>query len=108
MGKIKHVRQKLHQEAVKLEPSGRPQALLPGSLSEKPPVVLQLGTQNTTPAEVKNEDTDKTTPQIQIKAQSSFPSGIFSGTKISADALKQTLKFEQPPDLPPAAKKVRI
>ncbi|KAJ0062495.1 hypothetical protein NL108_013939, partial [Boleophthalmus pectinirostris] len=38
-------------------------------------------------------------------AQTSFPSGIFSGTKISAEALKQTLKFEQPPDLPPEPKK---
>uniref|UniRef100_A0A3B4AAW6 Uncharacterized protein n=1 Tax=Periophthalmus magnuspinnatus TaxID=409849 RepID=A0A3B4AAW6_9GOBI len=79
VGKIKHVRQKLHQEAVKFEPSGRQQAPVPGFLTDKPPT--------------------------QTKAQSSFPSGIFSGTKISADALKQTLKFEQPPDLPPQPKK---
>ncbi|KAJ0009498.1 hypothetical protein NQD34_001200 [Periophthalmus magnuspinnatus] len=100
VGKIKHVRQKLHQEAVKFEPSGRQQAPVPGFLTDKPPALL--GTQNS-PAEEKKEDTTKTTPQT--KAQSSFPSGIFSGTKISADALKQTLKFEQPPDLPPQPKK---
>ncbi|XP_033833325.1 protein FAM207A [Periophthalmus magnuspinnatus] len=102
VGKIKHVRQKLHQEAVKFEPSGRQQAPVPGFLTDKPPALL--GTQNS-PAEEKKEDTTKTTPQTQTKAQSSFPSGIFSGTKISADALKQTLKFEQPPDLPPQPKK---
>ncbi|XP_072288981.1 ribosome biogenesis protein SLX9 homolog isoform X2 [Eucyclogobius newberryi] len=100
VGKIKHVRQKLHQEAVKLDPSSRPEAPLPVLLTEKPPVLF--GTQNN-PAEVKEEDTAKTTPQF--KAQSSFPSGIFSGTKISAEALKQTLKFEQPPELPPPPQK---
>ncbi|CAL1598249.1 unnamed protein product [Knipowitschia caucasica] len=103
VGKIKHVRQKLHQEAVKYEPSTRSQAPLPGLLSDKPPVLL-LGIQNANAAEVK-DDTATATPQTQFKTQSSFPSGIFSGTKISTDALKQTLKFEQPPDVPPEAKK---
>lgn len=93
VGKIKHVRQKLHQEAVKFEPSVRPEAPLSGS----PPVVL--GTQNTDSAGVK-EDASKTTAQTEITAQSSFPSGIFSSTKITPDVLKQTLKFEPPPDLP--------
>lgn len=100
VGKIKHVRQKLHQEAVKFDPSGRPHAPLPGLLTETPPVLL--GSQNTSPAGAK-EDASKTTPQIT--AQSSFPSGIFSSTKITPDVLRQTLKFEPPPDLPPPPKK---
>lgn len=62
---------------------------------------MDLGTVvNTSPAGVK-EDATKSTPQTQVKSQSSFPSGIFSSTKITTDVLKQTLKFEQPPDLPP-------
>lgn len=102
VGKIKHIRQKLHQEAVKFEPSGRVPAPLPGFLTETPPV--DLGTVNTSSAGVK-EDASKATPQTQVKSQSSFPSGIFSSTKITVDVLKQTLKFEQPPDLPPPLKK---
>lgn len=102
VGKIKHVRQKLHQEAVKFEPSGRLPAPLPGFLTQTPPVVP--GTQNTSPAGVK-EDASKSTPQNQIKGQSSFPSGVFSSTKITPDILRQTLKFEQPPDQPPPPKK---
>lgn len=102
VGKVKHVRQKLHQEAVKFEPSGRLPVPLPGLLTATPAVVL--GTQNTSPPGVK-EDASKTTPQTQVKSQSSFPSGIFSNTKITPDVLKQTLKFEQPPDLPPPPKK---
>lgn len=101
VGKIKHVRQKLHQEAVKFEPSGRQQASLPALLSEKPPAV---DIHNISPADEVKKDTSKTTQQT--KSQSSFPTGIFASTKITADALKQTLKFEEPPsDLPPPAKK---
>lgn len=99
VGKIKHIRQKLHQEAVKFEPSSRLPVPLPGFLTEAPPVAL-----NTSPAEVK-EDASNKAPQTQIKGQSSFLSGIFSSTKITPDVLKQTLKFEQPPDLPPSPKK---
>lgn len=102
VGKIKHVRQKLHQEAVKFEPSGRLPAPLHGFMTETPPVIL--GSQNTSPSGIK-EDAPVTTPQTQIKPQSSFPSGIFSGTKITPDVLKQTLKFEQPPDVAPTPKK---
>lgn len=99
VGKIKHIRQKLHQEAVKFEPSGRLPLPLPGFLTEAPPVA-----QNTSPAEVK-EDASNNAPQTQVQAQSSFLSGIFSSTKITPDVLKQTLKFDQPPDLPPSPKK---
>lgn len=102
VGKIKHVRQKLHQEAVKFEPSGRLPVPLPVFMTETPPVVL--GSQNTSPAGIK-EDAPVTTSQTQIKPQSSFPSGIFSGTKITPDVLKQTLKFEQPSDVTPTPKK---
>lgn len=98
VGKIKHIRQKLHQEAVKFEPIGRVPAPLPGFVRDTPPV--DQGTVNTSPAGV-SEDATKSTPQTQVKSQSSFLSGIFSSTKITTDVLKQTLKFEQPPDLPP-------
>lgn len=41
----------------------------------------------------------------QVAAESSFPSGIFAGTKITPEALVQTLKFEEPPDVPIPAQK---
>lgn len=41
----------------------------------------------------------------QAAADSSFPSGIFAGTKITPEALVQTLKFEEPPDVPIPAQK---
>lgn len=40
----------------------------------------------------------------QPLGQISFPSGIFAGTKITAEALVQTLRFEEPPDAPPPAR----
>lgn len=45
---------------------------------------------------------------LQAVAASSFPAGIFAGTKISPEALKQTLKFEEPPDVPTPAQKGNI
>lgn len=83
---------------MKFEPGIRQPAALPGFNSDKPPV---LDFQNITAAVGK--DTSKTTQQ-QVKPQSSFPTGIFSSTKITPDVLKQTLKFEQPPELPPVDK----
>ncbi|XP_008288263.1 protein FAM207A-like [Stegastes partitus] len=102
VGKIKHVRQKLHQEAVKLDRPGSlsqsPGSELPSS-SDKPPV------HRISPAHVENNTSDASKHGKQILAKSSFPSGIFSGTKISPEALVQTLKFEEPPDVPAPAKK---
>ncbi|KAM4560005.1 ribosome biogenesis protein SLX9 homolog [Odontesthes bonariensis] len=91
VGKIKHVRQKLHQEAVKLDraeglsrPAGSAVCLLrPAALQggQPPPVESIRGV-------------------TQIPAQSPLPSRIFAGTNISPEALVQTLKFEEPPDVP--------
>lgn len=108
VGKIKHVRQKLHQEAVRLErPGGSSLSQPPGSVlppgSEKS-AAPQLPTTISPPAAGDNKS-DASTNVPQVLAQSSFPSGIFAGTKISPEALVQTLKFEEPPDVPTPAKK---
>lgn len=106
VGKIKHVRQKLHQEAVKLDRPGSlsqsPGSGLPSS-SEKPPVPVEP--HRISPAHVENNTSDAPKQVKQILAKSSFPSGIFASTKISPEALVQTLKFEEPPDVPTPAKK---
>ncbi|XP_040888105.1 protein FAM207A [Toxotes jaculatrix] len=100
VGKIKHVRQKLHQAAVKLDTPPNFTAPL-GSVStpglEKPPVPAQLSF--TSPL-LKNNQRDKKAP-----AESSFPTGIFVGTKITPEALKQTLKSVEIPDVPIPARK---
>uniref|UniRef100_UPI0037E87284 ribosome biogenesis protein SLX9 homolog n=1 Tax=Semicossyphus pulcher TaxID=241346 RepID=UPI0037E87284 len=106
VGKIKHVRQKIHQEAVKLD---RPSSLtqLPGSVSlspglEKPPAASFL-TIKPPLLEIKKSDTS--TNVKQAAAESSFPAGIFAGTKITPEVLVQTLTFEEPPDVPTPAQK---
>uniref|UniRef100_A0A673A9T2 Family with sequence similarity 207 member A n=1 Tax=Sphaeramia orbicularis TaxID=375764 RepID=A0A673A9T2_9TELE len=82
VGKIKHVRQKLHQEAVKLDgPSSSKQTVLE---THKVHVLPSISDEN---------------------VHNSFPTGIFAGTKITPEALVQTLKLEQPPDVPVPAKK---
>lgn len=105
VGKIKHVRQKLHQQAVKLD---RPHSLTqtPDSASahslEKPPA-SEL--HNTSPPHVDNNKSDASKHVKQALGQDIFPSGIFACTNISPEALVQTLKFEEPPDVPVPAKK---
>ncbi|CAJ1087175.1 protein FAM207A [Xyrichtys novacula] len=102
VGKIKHVRQRIHQEAVKLERPGNltqkpeSESLSPGL--EKPPVASSFSLK---PSVLENKKSEASTDLKQTAAASSFPSGIFAGTKISPEILKQTLKFEEPPD-PPA------
>uniref|UniRef100_A0A3Q3W2L6 Uncharacterized protein n=1 Tax=Mola mola TaxID=94237 RepID=A0A3Q3W2L6_MOLML len=90
VGKIKHVRQRLHQEAVKLDRLSSlaqpPGSALPRDVEN--PVVS--GRLTRSPPLVENEKTD-----------SSFPTGIFAGTKITSEALVQTLKLEQPPTSTP-------
>ncbi|XP_062384319.1 protein FAM207A [Sardina pilchardus] len=91
VGKIKRTRQKLHQDAVKVDHSQ--------SDLEKPPL----------PAEVKglvlpgiskdfdfNQRTNKSDNIKGISLKSSFPAGIFAGTKITPEALVQTLKYDEP------------
>lgn len=106
VGKIKHVRQRIHQEAVKLE--------RPGSLSQSPGSGLQSAGPDKLPAAslfsikppiLENKQSDTSEDRQQTVAASSFPAGIFAGTKISPEALKQTLKFEEPPDVPTPAHK---
>ncbi|XP_040038833.1 ribosome biogenesis protein SLX9 homolog [Gasterosteus aculeatus] len=104
VGKIKHVRQKLHQEAVRLErPSSlsqRPGSGLPQSLEKPPASELH----KTSAPILENKKTESSTDAAQPLGQISFPSGIFAGTKITAEALVQTLRFEEPPDAPPPAR----
>ncbi|KAG5261966.1 hypothetical protein AALO_G00290580 [Alosa alosa] len=91
VGKIKRIRQKLHQDAVKVDHSQ--------SGLEKPPL----------PAEVKglvlpgiskgfdlNQRTNKSDNNKGLSLKSSFPAGIFAGTKITPEALVQTLKYDEP------------
>ncbi|XP_035610942.1 protein FAM207A [Oncorhynchus keta] len=92
VGKIKRVREKLHQAAVKLDspPSG-------GARStdlEKAPIpsgsfIFDVNKTNNAQLHIKKDENAKT-------PLSSFPSGIFAGTQISPEALVQTLKFEEP------------
>uniref|UniRef100_A0A673A6Z1 Family with sequence similarity 207 member A n=1 Tax=Sphaeramia orbicularis TaxID=375764 RepID=A0A673A6Z1_9TELE len=92
VGKIKHVRQKLHQEAVKLDGRTLPPLKAVGYKCRQyvffPSCVSCVYR-----------------PQVH----NSFPTGIFAGTKITPEALVQTLKLEQPPDVPvpPEEKKVK-
>ncbi|XP_041637475.1 protein FAM207A isoform X2 [Cheilinus undulatus] len=106
VGKIKHVRQKIHQEAVKLDkPSSITHSPANESLSpglEKPPAASFFFLK---PPLLENKKNDIQADVKQTAAGSSFPTGIFAGTKITREALVQTLKFEEPPDVPPAAQK---
>ncbi|XP_076579157.1 ribosome biogenesis protein SLX9 homolog [Chaetodon auriga] len=104
VGKIKHVRQKIHQQAVKLD---RPSSLTQPSdsvLSQslvKPPA---LGPHTIGPP-LLDKKSDASKNVKQVLAESSFPAGVFAGTKISQEALVQTLTFEKPPDVPVPAQK---
>ncbi|KAM3585655.1 uncharacterized protein V6R79_023638 [Siganus canaliculatus] len=98
VGKIKHVRQKIHQEAVKLD---RPSSLIQPPVSvlapslEKPPA---LGPHSSSPP-LGKEKSDASKDAKQVVTGNPFPAGIFAGTKITPEALVQTLKFEEPVDV---------
>ncbi|XP_047432078.1 protein FAM207A [Mugil cephalus] len=102
VGKIKHVRQKLHQEAVKFD--------RPGDLTTQPPGCTSLPLGLVKPPCASERDATRSPPRVekhvtQVLAERSLPAaGIFAGTKISPEALVQTLKFEDPPDVPMPAK----
>ncbi|XP_057685953.1 protein FAM207A [Corythoichthys intestinalis] len=97
VGKIKNVRQKLHQNAVKL-------TWLPtcdSSKGSEDPISFQ--TQQPSRSHVQN---GSLIPTANIHAQnqmSSSPS-IFSGTEIAPEALRQTLTFKDLPAPPISAK----
>ncbi|CAG06648.1 unnamed protein product [Tetraodon nigroviridis] len=91
VGKIRHVRQKIHQEAVKFErPSGLAQSPVPLLQTEKPFSAERLSS-------VENQKTDPAKNTKKPPGESVFPTGIFAGTKITPDDLVQTLKLEEPP-----------
>ncbi|XP_030607506.1 ribosome biogenesis protein SLX9 homolog isoform X2 [Archocentrus centrarchus] len=93
VGKIKHVRQKLHQEAVKFDEPIEPR----GSSLQKNPTSELL----TASLRLLNKSSnDASKHDRQAPAVTFFPSRIFAGTKISPEALVQTLKFEEPPNVP--------
>ncbi|XP_075873574.1 ribosome biogenesis protein SLX9 homolog isoform X2 [Nelusetta ayraudi] len=94
VGKIKHVRQKIHQEAVKLTAPSAPHQLPDSGLPPKP---LAFGANPTRPAALEG---NKITGTSENAKKSSFLTGIFAGTKISPEALVQTLKFEEPQAVP--------
>ncbi|KAG7215688.1 hypothetical protein INR49_022043 [Caranx melampygus] len=98
VGKIKHVRQKLHQEAVRLDrPSSSPAP--PGFVLSPVPVPHSV-TAPPPPPSLDNKQRDK-----QVLTESCFPTGIFAGTKITPEALVQTLKCEESPQVPTPVKK---
>ncbi|KAM9830225.1 protein FAM207A [Syngnathus typhle] len=93
VGKIKNVRQKLHQKAVKL--TWMDCAL---SKSSDEPFSFQ-------PSHSHEENgSPKVTGNIQAPIQLSSPGGIFAGTEIAPAALRQTLTFKDPPVAPIPAK----
>ncbi|XP_030217453.1 ribosome biogenesis protein SLX9 homolog [Gadus morhua] len=98
VGKIKHVRPRLHQEAVKLD---RPPGFGLSQSAEKTPRTASDGPG----APVLRMRTSSFAPQPEIKPKSilkvptAFPNSMFAGTKITPEALVQTLKFEEPSDL---------
>uniref|UniRef100_A0A3B5MT49 Family with sequence similarity 207 member A n=1 Tax=Xiphophorus couchianus TaxID=32473 RepID=A0A3B5MT49_9TELE len=84
VGKVKHVRQKLHQEAVKLH---------------GPHILTQTSGTELSQSPLELHNTPAAPPTI---SQSFFPSGIFAATKISAESLVQTLSFEERPQVQPS------
>ncbi|KAM7365221.1 hypothetical protein PAMP_016167 [Pampus punctatissimus] len=104
VGKIKHVRQKFHQEAVKVDrPTGLTQT--PGCGSGSSHSLVEPPHKITLSPPLLDRESDAAKHATQAKTPSSFPTGIFAGTKISPEALVQTLKFEEPPEVPIPAKK---
>lgn len=93
VGKIKHVRQKLHQEAVKFDEPIEPRG---SSLQKDPASELLTASLRL----VNKSSSDASKHDRQAPAVTFFPSRIFAGTKISPEALIQTLKFEEPPNVP--------
>ncbi|KAM6893534.1 ribosome biogenesis protein SLX9 homolog [Xenentodon cancila] len=108
VGKTTRVRQKLHQEAVKLQrPDRRVQRPDAGTRPgpEEPPAA-QLRPAEPPAAEPARSGPEE--PPQQVARQSSFPSRIFAGTKISPEALVQKLNYEEPPDVPLSSRKGRL
>ncbi|KAL2076896.1 hypothetical protein ACEWY4_027512 [Coilia grayii] len=97
VGKVKRIRQKLHQDAVKVAQSGL----------EKPPLPTEakgLALSGIIKPFDVNQNTNKNdNTKEDVTFKGSFPAGIFTGTKITAEALVQTLKYDEPPKSTPLA-----
>ncbi|XP_061571775.1 ribosome biogenesis protein SLX9 homolog [Cololabis saira] len=127
VGKITRVRQKLHQEAVRLQrppagdrgaaaASGRPGGALAGEPRlEEPPPAPELRRSGPGPGPGPGEPPQQ--DQVQVRQGSSgscdtvqarqggFPSRIFSGTKISPEVLVQKLIHQEPAEEPPSPRR---
>uniref|UniRef100_A0A8C1IQD0 Family with sequence similarity 207 member A n=1 Tax=Cyprinus carpio TaxID=7962 RepID=A0A8C1IQD0_CYPCA len=91
VGKIKRARQKLHHGAVKLENEPENKPML-GDLEKIQIKPIQL-------IKTDSKETKLNTSDSSINNKSkafSFPTGVFAGTKISPEALVQTLKVDEP------------
>ncbi|KAM9801502.1 ribosome biogenesis protein SLX9 homolog [Neosynchiropus ocellatus] len=88
VGKIKHVRQKLHQKAVKLDVSSDTRQVSLNSCSWDKNIL------------------HPERPQAEkVSAPITFPAGLFEGTKIPSESLIQTLNVEEAPPAPPPAER---
>ncbi|XP_023665704.1 ribosome biogenesis protein SLX9 homolog [Paramormyrops kingsleyae] len=97
VGKIKRVRQKLHQRAVKCN-HGDEVSAAPGL--EKAPTAAEGDVLIKCPLYDSNRSaagSPKPKPGGRMKMPDTFPSAVFAGTEISPEALVQTLKTEQKP-----------
>ncbi|XP_056157437.1 protein FAM207A [Lampris incognitus] len=101
VGKIKHVRQKLHQEAVKLNAPVTSLEKAPEPAPEIRSGSLLCWSKTSRLHQGVGDDSSKDSRQ----ATSSFPTAVFAGTKIPPEALVQTLKFEDTSDVVTRAKK---
>ncbi|XP_062845641.1 protein FAM207A [Trichomycterus rosablanca] len=99
VGKIKRTRQKLHQEAVKIDNANKNTLPSLENIGAKIPA-LPLNLQKATKLETRIKTAD-----IKTKNEKAFnfPKGIFAGTVIPPEALVQTLQVAEPSTVQPTA-----
>ncbi|KAL1021826.1 hypothetical protein UPYG_G00018550 [Umbra pygmaea] len=97
VGKIKRVREKIHQPAVKFESTQSGVARCTG-LEKAPTLVIPSGSFIFDVNKTNNDHLNikKEGHENFLTPRSSFPIGIFAGTRITPEALVQTLKFQEP------------
>lgn len=104
VGKIKHVRHKLHQDAVKLSRSIDTQKQTSFKL-ETAPITLAPEVPGGSCFDFTKANREQLSVAIKEKTegeqviQRQLSSGIFAGTRISKEALVQTLKYEDGKDI---------
>ncbi|KAG7315367.1 hypothetical protein KOW79_021455 [Hemibagrus wyckioides] len=90
MGKIKRVRNKLHQDAVKIRPEREKTSLsLENNLEKLPALPL-----NITPRPERKKNPAVKATDVKVF---NFPKGVFAGTVIPPEALVQTLSVPESP-----------